>query len=73
MNESGRGLAYVALFAEIRLSLPFTTLVGVFAGRWIDGQLGTNPVFAMLGFFIGAGAGAWIIYRLVSRFLVTIE
>jgi ATP synthase protein I len=73
MNESGRGLAYVALFSEIGISLLITTLAGVFVGYWADRQLGTLPVFVLIGFFIGAGAGTWIIYRLVSRFLATIE
>ncbi len=73
MNESGGGLAYVALFSEIGLSLLVTTLAGVFVGYWADQQLGTLPVFVLIGFFIGAGAGTWIIYRLVSRFLATIE
>lgn len=73
MNESGRGLAYVALFSEIGLSLLITTLAGVFVGYWVDGQLGTLPIFVLIGFFIGAGIGTWIIYRLVSRFLATIE
>ena len=50
-----------------------TTLIGVFAGRWVDGQLGTNPVFTMIGFFLGAGAGTIFIIRLVSRFLKTLE
>jgi len=73
MIESGRGWAYVALFSEIGVSLLVTTLVGVLVGYWADGQLGTLPVFAMIGFFIGAGAGTLLIYRLVSRFLETIE
>ena len=73
MIESGRGWAYVALFSEIGLSLLVTTLIGVFTGRWADGQLGTNPIFSMIGFFVGAGAGTVIIIRLVSRFLTTIE
>jgi ATP synthase protein I len=73
MNEPGRGMAYVALFSEIGLSLLVTTLIGVFVGRWVDGQLGTNPIFTMTGFFLGAGAGTVMIYRLVSRFLKTIE
>lgn len=73
MIESGRGMAYAALFSEIGLSLLVTTLVGVLVGYWADGQLGTLPIFVLIGFFIGAGSGAWIIYRLVSRFLATIE
>jgi ATP synthase protein I len=73
MIEPGRGMAYVALFSEIGISLLVTTLLGVLVGRWADGQLGTLPVFTLVGFFAGAGAGTLMIYRLVSRFLKTIE
>jgi F0F1-type ATP synthase assembly protein I len=66
-------MAYVALFSEIGVSLLVTTLLGVLVGRWVDGQLGTLPVFTLVGFFAGAGAGTLMIYRLVSRFLKTIE
>ena len=73
MIEPGRGMAYVALFSEIGLSLLVTTLLGVLVGYWADGQLGTLPVFTLVGFFAGAGSGTLMIYRLVSRFLKTIE
>jgi F0F1-type ATP synthase assembly protein I len=73
MIEPGRGLAYLALFSEIGLSLLVTTLIGVLVGRWVDGQLGTLPIFVIVGFLAGAGAGTLMIYRLVSRFLRTIE
>jgi ATP synthase protein I len=73
MIEPGRGMAYVALFSEIGISLLVTTLLGVLVGHWADGQLGTLPVFTLVGFFAGAGAGTLMIYRLVSRFLKTIE
>jgi ATP synthase protein I len=71
--EPGRGTAYAVLFSEIGVSLLVTTLVGVLAGYWIDQQLGTVPIFAMVGFLAGAGSGALLIYRLVSRFLKTIN
>lgn len=70
--EPGRGIAYAALFSEIGLSLLVTTLVGVGIGYWVDTQLGTVPVFVIIGFFIGAGSGTVLIYRLVTRFLETI-
>jgi F0F1-type ATP synthase assembly protein I len=74
MIEPGRGWAYFALFSEIGISLLVTTLVGVLVGHWVDGQLGwTIPVFAILGFLLGAGSGTVMIWRLVSRFLETIE
>ncbi|MEA2576576.1 MAG: putative F0F1-ATPase subunit Ca2+/Mg2+ transporter [Chloroflexota bacterium] len=73
MIEPGRGLAYLALFSEIGITLLVTTLIGVLVGRWADAQLGTLPIFVIVGFLIGAGAGTLAIYRLVSRFLKTIE
>jgi len=72
MIEPGRGLAYAALFSEIGISLLVTTLVGVLAGHWVDEQLGTLPLFVIVGFLAGAGSGTVMIYRLVSRFLATI-
>jgi ATP synthase protein I len=71
--EPGRGWAYAALFSEIGISLLVTTLVGVLAGYWIDQQLGTVPIFAIIGFLVGAGSGSVLIYRLVTRFLKTIN
>ena len=73
MIESGRGWAYAALFSEIGISLLVTTLVGVLVGYWADGQFGTLPVFVLVGFLVGAGAGTAMIYQLVSRFLRTID
>jgi F0F1-type ATP synthase assembly protein I len=73
MIEPGRGLAYAVLFSEIGISLLVTTLIGVLGGYWVDGQLGTVPVFVLVGFFAGAGTGTLMIYRLVSKFLRTIE
>ena len=73
MIEPGRGGAYAALFSEIGISLLVTTLLGVLIGYWADGQLGTLPVFVIVGFLVGAGAGTVMIYRLVSQFLKTIE
>lgn len=73
MIEPGRGWAYAALFSEIGISLLVTTLIGVLVGYWADGQLGTLPIFVIVGFVAGAGAGTVMIYRLVSRFLRTIE
>jgi F0F1-type ATP synthase assembly protein I len=71
--EPGRGWAYAVLFSEIGISLLVTTLVGVLVGYWVDTQLGSVPVFVIVGFLLGAGSGTVLIYRLVTRFLKTIE
>jgi F0F1-type ATP synthase assembly protein I len=73
MIEPGRGGAYAILFSEIGLSLLVTTLVGVGIGYWADTRLGTIPIFVLVGFFVGAGAGALTTYRLIMRFLKSME
>ena len=73
MIEPGRGFGYLVLFSEIGVSLLVTTLIGVLAGYAVDKQLGTLPVFLIVGFLVGAGAGTLMIYRLISRFLKTFD
>ncbi len=73
MIEPGRGGAYAVLFSEIGITLLVTTLLGVVVGYWADEQLGTLPIFVIVGFLAGAGAGTLMIYRLINRFLKTIE
>jgi len=70
--STGSG-AHFALFSEIGLILLVTTLAGVAAGYWADQQLGTLPVFVLVGFLAGAGIGAVGIYRLITRFLKRFE
>ena len=69
MNEPGRLGAYFALFTEIALVMLVTVLVSVLAGYWVDGQLGTLPIFAMIGLFVGLALSALAVYRLINRFL----
>ena len=74
MIEPGRGFGYLVLFSEIGVSLLITTLIGALGGHWVDEQLGmTFPVFMLIGFFLGAGAGTVMIIRLVGRFLKSFD
>jgi hypothetical protein len=73
MNELGRGGAYLALFSEIGFILLVTVLLGVLGGKWADDQLGTLPIFVLVGFFLGLGVGAVGIYRLITRFLAQFD
>jgi ATP synthase protein I len=73
MTDSGRAWAYVVLFSEIGISLLVTTLVGVLVGYWVDKQLGTLPLFILVGFLLGAGSGTVLIARLVDRFLKSFD
>ena len=73
MNGLGRSAAYFALFSEIGLTLLVTVLAGVLVGYWVDQQLGTLPIFVLVGLLIGLTAGAFAMYRMISRFLARYE
>jgi F0F1-type ATP synthase assembly protein I len=73
MIEPGRGAAYLALFSEIGFVLLATTLVGTLVGYWADQQLGTVPIFVLVGLFVGMGIGARAIWLLISRFLARMD
>jgi F0F1-type ATP synthase assembly protein I len=73
MQGNARALAYFALFTEIGFALFVLTLGGALGGHWLDQQLGTSPIFVILGFLVGAGLGGVVDYRLVSRFLKKLD
>jgi F0F1-type ATP synthase assembly protein I len=68
-----RAWGYFALFSEIGLVLLVTILVGVLGGYWVDQQLRTLPIFILVGFLAGLGAGTRAIYQLISGFLATFD
>jgi F0F1-type ATP synthase assembly protein I len=69
MNGLGPVGAYAALFAEVGFVLLLTILAGVLAGYWVDNQLGSVPIFVLIGLFVGMSAGAVAVHRMVTRFL----
>lgn len=40
-----------------------STAAFLLAGWWVDGRLGTVPLFTIVGAFVGAGAGFYNLYR----------
>jgi ATP synthase protein I len=73
MNDLGKVSAYVALFSEIGFVLLIAVLAGILAGYWIDRQLGTVPVFVMIGFAVGTVSGAVACWRLIARFIARLD
>ena len=73
MIEPGKGGAYLVLFSEIGLVLLVTTLTGTLAGYWLDKQIGTVPVFVLIGLLVGMSLGARAAYRLITKFLARID
>ena len=44
-------------------TLAVTVLAGLGGGYWLDGRLGTRPVFLLIGGVLGVGAGLYQFFR----------
>jgi F0F1-type ATP synthase assembly protein I len=51
-----------ARFAGLGLTWTLSVLLFLGAGWWLDGKLGTTPIFTILGSFVGAGGGFYYMY-----------
>lgn len=65
-TESG-GMSDYFWIASIGIHLVISSVVGLFAGLYIDKWLHTKPVFMFLFFLIGLGAGFRQIYREIKK------
>ena len=52
-------------YAGLGLQFAVAIMVGLYLGNWLDGRLGTGPLFLVLGVFLGAGAAFYSIYKKV--------
>jgi len=54
-------------YATVGLEFTLSVAVGLFAGRWLDKKLGTEPWLTLIGFAYGLAAGGRAIYRALKR------
>ena len=70
-SGEGRGVDWTqalrdsAPYLGIGLSLAATVLLGLGAGYWLDGKLGTRPLLFLLGGVLGILVAFWQCYELV--------
>jgi F0F1-type ATP synthase assembly protein I len=61
----GRALREAAPYLGIGSTLAITVALGLGAGYWVDGKLGTGPLGLLLGGVLGMLASFWQVYTLV--------
>ena len=63
-KESARSgmVAAAGQYTGYGLTWALSTLLFLLAGWWLDGKLGTMPLFLILGAFVGGGAGFYNLY-----------
>jgi F0F1-type ATP synthase assembly protein I len=54
-------------FAGHGIQLAVSILLCLYAGRWLDRKLGTDPLFLIVGVFVGAAAGMYSMIRALTH------
>lgn len=57
----------VTAYTHLGLTLAVMVLVCFFLGYWLDGKLGTTPLLAIIGAFVGAGGGFFNLVRTLTN------
>ena len=60
-------------YTHLGLTLALVVLGGFFGGYWIDQKIGTVPLFAIIGTFVGATAGIISLVRALNRMRIEME
>jgi ATP synthase protein I len=59
-------LRALALASQLGFSIAAVVGVGVLCGLWVDGHLGTRPIFLVLGMLFGLLSAAYAIRELMT-------
>jgi ATP synthase protein I len=65
VRDSPSSLRLIGQLSTVGLSFVLALVMGFGGGYWLDGQLGTGPWLAFLGFFVGLAAGVLNVYRVM--------
>jgi len=60
-------LKTVSAYTHLGLTLALTTLGLFFLGYWLDGKIGSRPLLAIVGAFLGAAGGFINLIRTLNR------
>ena len=67
-GRRSNGPADASEFAGLGVAMGLAIALFAVGGNWLDGRLGTEPLFVLLGVFLGFGGGFYSMYsRLVLR------
>ncbi len=56
-----------ASYTHLGLTFAIAALLGFFGGRWLDGEIGTSPLFTLVGAFLGGAGGFINLIRSLNR------
>jgi ATP synthase protein I len=60
--DSGKQLKAFARVGALGIELALSVVIGLLAGRWLDGKLSTEPYLTLVGLILGVIAGFRSLY-----------
>ncbi|HVB08987.1 MAG TPA: AtpZ/AtpI family protein [Bacillota bacterium] len=57
----------LALAGSLGLTTAIVMALAIYGGQRLDGRLGTDPLFTVIGFFVGLGTGVWSFVRWIRQ------
>ncbi|MCB2210996.1 AtpZ/AtpI family protein [bacterium] len=66
-SDSRQG-GWIDLGIQAGLTLALSVVLFTLGGRWLDAQLGTSPLFLIVGTLWGAGGGTWWVILRVKQY-----
>ena len=67
-KDSVRGSwAAASTYTHLGFTMAASVLLFFFGGYWLDGKIGTTPLLAIAGAFIGAGGGFYNLVRTLNK------
>lgn len=67
-NENRQLVRKLGVFMTIPFVLAVPPIVGMYLGKWLDKQFGTDPIFMFVFLIFGVAAGFREFYRIIKRF-----
>jgi len=68
MQNNRHPLKAMALMSAILSQLVGSILIGIFSGRWLDKEWDTEPIFLIIGLFVGLAAGVYTMLVSIRHF-----
>ena len=66
-KRGGSVLRALSMSSQVGILMAACVIIGVFLGKWIDGFLGTSPIFLLIFSLLGIGSAIYSIFNLSKR------